>query len=98
METKPSIVKAIQWQKRIQEQKSSGQSKAEFCREQNLSRFQFDYWLKRSKKVPVTTRTPPIMSPFIRAEVVGSESPQSKFNLDPKWVAEFILHLQGGAQ
>lgn len=98
MGTKQSNEKVVLWQKRIQEQKSSGQSKAAFCRERNLSRFQFDYWLKRLKKVSVMTKAAATISPFIRAEVIQPEIPYGQLNLDPKWVAEFVLHLQRGSR
>ena len=97
-------IKAESWSRIIKAKESSGLKTMEFCRQQGLSRYQFDYWRKRLRKVPVPSLVNKELAPFkksksfVKAEVLASPMvrDQRKFSLDPKWVAEFLLHLQGG--
>ncbi len=99
METKQDSEKARLWHQRISEQRSSGLAKSAFCKEHGLSRFQFDYWVKRLKSKPGHVKKSMLPSPFIKAQVVRCPEPAIRTGLDPKWVAELILHLhQGGVR
>lgn len=70
-------------------------SQATFCRLHGLSTSTFQYWhrkhFQRERALQIIEP-----SPFIEVKV-EPEVPRSRHNMpDAKWVAELILHLQGG--
>ena len=99
-------IKAESWSRIIKSKESSGMKTMDFCRQQGLSRYQFDYWRKRLRRSPIKAepeKLPSIkkqknLQSFAKAEVLPltDQKQQQGFSMDPKWVAEFLLHLQGG--
>lgn len=87
------------WKTHISQAKQFEGGFAAYCRSQNISVHTLNYWRKRFDRSSVqkSFRAP---SPFIPVNI---ETPVfSKLAVrslpDPKWVAEFVLHLQGGVQ
>lgn len=71
----------------------AGSHKA-YCRSQGISVHSFYYWKKRllgdgAKSVALVPR------PFVPVEVTPPRIGMSSRLPDPRWLAEFILHLNG---
>lgn len=83
------------WQKQIESARKFPGSQAAFCKANNLSINTFNYYRKKfgnyKKSVPT------IAGPFVEVAIKKPNSSLGgRFLPDPKWVADFILHLQKG--
>ena len=73
-------------------------SRAEYCKANNLAYTTFCYWHNKlsdeAKSIPAV-----VSKPFVQVAVEKVHSVSRRSSLpDAKWVAELILHLQGGGQ
>lgn len=86
------------WQKIVEKFKLSGLSKSEFCRSQNLSFHQFNYWANKFKDHSSSTDA---LSDFIPLQPKGeiriklNSGPELTFSseIDPVWVSRLISEL-----
>ncbi len=84
----------LEWQELFEEQKGSGKSQEKFCKAKGINPGAFRNRKTRLKGVKLKRAD---KAPFIRAQVLPPVINKAiAMNLDPKWVAELILHLQAG--
>ena len=88
-----NLAKSQVWRAHIASaQKFLGSSEA-YCRSVDIPAHVFHYW---KKKFSAEDKTKHAVSRFVPVEVTREVT--SRFNVlpDPRWLAEFLKHLQGG--
>lgn len=87
------IKKEQYWRGRVAEAENHA-SMAAFCREEGISVSTLQYWRARFRKDRTMSKR--IMpAPFLPVQVMPRSEPR-KVEIDPRWLAEFILHLNRG--
>jgi hypothetical protein len=83
------------WREQIKSAAKFQGSTAAFCKANNLSINTLNYYRKKfdKEKNPVPVVTKPFVEVTVEKPTMGS---RKGFLPDPKWVADFILHLQAG--
>lgn len=96
---KSSIIRQNQeyWEKHILEAAKFNGSVLAYCKQQGLASQTFYRWRSRIKKQKSSLKNAPVKSSFLSVKIKDPIPLPAKSRLpDPKWMAEFILHLQSG--
>lgn len=94
MESSVQLEREVSWPAEVEQFQHHSGSLAGFCRARGVSPVRFRYWVEKlgkSKKGRAVS-----VSPFTTVKV---EPKVSVVTLpDPRWLAEFILHLNGSGR
>jgi transposase-like protein len=89
--------KQQRWRDHITAAKQFSGTIESYCRINGITPATFYYWRKKFSQATKHRINAPAISSFIPVEVVRGQS-RSGYGLpDAKWLAEFIVHLSGGA-
>jgi len=88
--------KQQQWRDHMAAAKDFSGSIESYCRSKGITPSAFYYWKKRLCETSARSIVPAVSS-FVPVEVVRGQRPSSGLP-DPKWVAEFVIHLTGGVR
>lgn len=93
------------WEKHVAQSEIFTGSAGTYCKAEGLVPQTFYRWRSRIKKRKSSRKEVVVKSPFVPVKVLATSPATSKAVNesvrisrlpDPQWVAEFILHLQGG--
>jgi hypothetical protein len=83
------------WATKVAKAKQRSGSLSAFCRAEGISINTFQYWQKRFNKEMLMPQ--PDRGRFLPVEIVDEPAQANTSRRpDPRWLAEFILHLHGG--
>jgi hypothetical protein len=86
------------WSRHVEQAENFEGSNEEYCRSNNIAHQTFYKWRLKLKKMrsPVTVGKRKQIKSFIPVQVEPIAITQKAILPDPRWVAEFIYHLQAG--
>ena len=96
MKYKPNRKKEEFWREHIEKASLFKGSFKEYCRQQGISSSTMSYWRDKFRRNNPSDSTPRLTGQFIPVAVTTPPL-QNHHHVElpnPKWVAEFILHLQ----
>ena len=96
MDSTTQLEKAVSWPAEVALFEKYNGSLAGFCRSRGLSEVRFRYWEQKLRKPRMSKAIS--VSPFVSVKVEPKESISMASLPDPRWLAEFILHLIGSRQ
>lgn len=87
------------WRERIARLQGHQGTLTAFCKGEGITIEGLKYWRDKLLAESGTVAPAPRRSAFVPVEVVVEKARQSGGGLpDPRWVAEFVLHVFGGAR
>ena len=92
MESSVQLEREVSWPAEVERFERHSGSLAGFCRSRGLSPVRFRYWVQKldKRKKGSGVSVSPFTAVKVEAKIAGTLLP------DPRWLAEFILHLSGG--
>lgn len=93
MDSTVQLEKEVSWPAEVALFEKHTGSLAGFCRSRGISEHRFRYWEHKLRK-PGKSKTVSV-SPFVALKV---EAKVARGLPDPRWLAEFVLHLNGSGQ
>jgi hypothetical protein len=96
MDSTIQLEKAVSWPEEVELFEKYEGSLAGFCRSRGLSEVRFRYWEQKLRK-PRKSKAVSV-SPFVSVKVEPKAGVSMSSLPDPRWLAEFILHLNGSRQ
>lgn len=94
MDSTIQMQKAVSWPAEVALFEKHTGSLAGFCRSRGLSEVRFRYWEQKLRKSGKSKA----VSPFVALKVEAKPRAATVLFPDPRWLAEFIFHLNGSGR
>ena len=89
-----NINKQQRWRDHLAAAQEFSGSIESYCRAKGIRPSAYYYWKKKFSVMKIKT---PVISRFVPVEVVNEPHPGNRMP-DPKWLAEFIIHVSRGVK